>query len=52
MYVSLLLDRRRFIGSGQHAKGAKGERRHSRNTITDHFFSKAAKHKGLVSWTM
>jgi hypothetical protein len=24
MYVSLLLDRRSFIGSGQHAKGAKG----------------------------
>jgi hypothetical protein len=26
MYVSLLLDRRRFTGSGQHAKGAKGEK--------------------------
>jgi hypothetical protein len=25
MYVSLLLDRRSFIGSGQHAKRAKGE---------------------------
>jgi hypothetical protein len=24
MYESLLLDKRRFIGSGQHAKGAKG----------------------------